>query len=100
VQYRICYPRWGNDLGCLPLYELEGLKPNDHSGPAVAGSQDGSYNLASTLIKGKGRGVVAPAVTVKHTHAVNAIAEAITILHAIAWKILKKALLKEEFEAF
>jgi hypothetical protein len=93
------YPPRGDNPGQKPLYELEGLKPNDRSGPTVPGSWDGSYNLASTLIKGKGRGVCAPAVTAAYKDAVDAIAEVGQILHSIFRHIIKKSLFREEFEA-
>jgi hypothetical protein len=66
----------------------------------VPGSWDGSYNLASTLIKGKGRGVCAPAVTAAYKDAVDAIAEVGQILHSMFWHIIKKSLFREEFEVF
>lgn len=92
-------PAQGDVPARKPLYEFEGLKPNDRSGPRVPGSWDGSYNLASTLIKGKGRGVCAPAITAAYKDAVNAISEACVLLHTIFRGVIKKSLFREEFEA-
>jgi hypothetical protein len=91
-------PARGADPERKPLYELEGLKPNDCSGPRVPGSWDGSYNLASTLVKGKGLGVCAPAITAAYKDAIDSISEACVLLHSIYRKVISKSLFREEFD--
>jgi hypothetical protein len=93
-------PAQGSNPERKPLYELEGLKRNDRSGPVILGREkDGSYNLASTLIKGKGQGQAGPAVTASYSDAVNAIAEVGILLHSVFREVIKKSVLREEFEA-
>jgi hypothetical protein len=45
-----------------PVYTLPGLKRNNRSAKVPDGSYDGSYNLASTVMKGDGKGRFLPAV--------------------------------------
>lgn len=82
----------------VPLYELEGLKPNDRSTARADGSFDGSYNLASTLVKGQGRGVAAPAITAATRTAVKRISDVTVHVHALFRDIMEVSLAKEELD--
>lgn len=85
-----------DDQGLIPLYELEGLKPNDRSANPISGSYDGSYNLASTLVKGRGRGIFAPAVTSASDYAVERIAEVNVLVHSVFRDVIEITVMKEE----
>lgn len=59
---RLAQNTWGT-AERKPFYTIPGLKRNDRSAKNHSpNSYDGSYNLASTVIKGDGQGTVAPAV--------------------------------------
>jgi hypothetical protein len=55
------------------IFNIDGLKRNDRSGPQVGQSRDGSYNLASTVLKGNGRGIVIPGQQSSYLEAIDMI---------------------------
>ena len=58
-------PAHGETPEIAPIYELPGMKENDRSAKRTnfhEHTYDGSYNLASTVMKGKGLGTFLPAV--------------------------------------
>lgn len=89
-------PPTHGDPGLLPLYQLEGLKPNKRSALPTAGSYDGSYSLAGTKVEGRGRGIYAPAVTSASSYAVSRIAEVNVLVHTIFRDVIEVTVMKEE----
>jgi hypothetical protein len=56
------------------VFNINGLKRNDRSAPQVGMSRDGSFNMASTVMKGNGQGIFMPAVQASYPEAINMIA--------------------------
>jgi hypothetical protein len=52
----------GADGTTAAICNINSLKWNDRSAPQVGMSRDGSFNLASTVIKGNGQGIFMPSV--------------------------------------
>jgi hypothetical protein len=56
------------------VFNINGLKRNDQSATQVGMSRDGSFNMASTVMKGNGQGIFMPAVQASYPEAINMIA--------------------------
>jgi hypothetical protein len=56
------------------VFNINGLKCNDWSAPQVGMSQDGSFNMASTVMKGNEQGIFIPTVQTSYPKAINMIA--------------------------
>lgn len=92
----------GDTPSIPPLYTL-GLKRNDRSGNTDGKrAYDGSYSLATTVIKGEGQGSVAPAVQANTGAAAAQIGSVLTTLHQILRLIMPKCTsrFEREIEAF
>ncbi|KAJ7713410.1 hypothetical protein B0H16DRAFT_1621186, partial [Mycena metata] len=93
--------------GCRPVGNIDevfpitdfNIKTNDRSPTNVpAGSKAGSYNLASTLLKGNGPGIVLPAAQVdtpEFTAQVSTVLRCLGVLRRI---LLRKTLSKYEYD--
>ncbi|KAJ7703712.1 hypothetical protein B0H17DRAFT_1175810 [Mycena rosella] len=93
--------------GCRPVGNMDEvfpitdfpLKPNDRSPVNVAGdSKAGSYNLASTLLKGVGPGVVLPAAQVDTPEFRGQVCTVLKSLSDLRRRLLAKTLSKFELE--
>ena len=84
-----------------PVYKIEGLKWNDRSAIPPTGSftYDGSYNLASTVLKGYGQGIVMPAVQSATVDAQVIMGAVNKCLYGLYRKIMPKMISQEEWES-
>ncbi|KAJ7723828.1 hypothetical protein DFH07DRAFT_946459 [Mycena maculata] len=92
-----CRPVGNND----PVFPISTfvLKPNDRSPVNVpSGSKAGSYNLASTVIKGIGPGVFAPAAQVDTPDFAGQVSTILQCLGRLRRYLLQKTLSKFEYE--
>lgn len=83
-----------------PIYTLPGLKRNDRSAKVAAGSYDGSYNLASTVMKGEGQGCFQPAAQTSTHEAYERIKAVTTTLHRLGRIVLRHSISKFEWQLF
>lgn len=83
-----------------PVYSFPGLKPNDRSGKVKEGSVEGSYSLASTVMKGNGCGILRPALQVSTPEAKEQISNILATLHGLYRLIVPLSISKEEWEVF
>lgn len=83
-----------------PIFELDGLKQNDRSakGASKTSSNDGSYNLASTILQGNGVGVTQPAVQSVSPEAKVSISSINKILAELYRLVLPTCVSKEELD--
>ncbi|KAG2354360.1 hypothetical protein BDR07DRAFT_1614283 [Suillus spraguei] len=92
---------WG-DRGLAPgtpaVYKLPEFKRDDRSSRPQEGSYEGSYNLASTVIKGQGQGTLAPAVQTDTWEAQNQISRILKILHDLYGIILPLSVSADEWD--
>lgn len=92
---------WG-DKGPAPstraVYQLPEFKRNDRSSKPQEGSYEGSYNLASTVIKGQGQGTLAPAVQTDTQEARHQIGSILKILHDLYALILPLSVSADEWD--
>ncbi|KAF5329323.1 hypothetical protein D9619_008910 [Psilocybe cf. subviscida] len=81
-----------------PVYELEGLKPNDRSTtrPFQDDTHDGSYSLGHTVMKGDGLGTVLPSVQANSAQAVSQISAILKTLHTLRRLVMPKCLSRFE----
>ena len=84
-----------------PVYRIEGLKRNDRSAIPPTGilTYDGSYNLASTVLKGYGQGIVMPAVQAATTDAQVTMGAVNKCLYSLYRRIMPKMISREEWES-
>jgi hypothetical protein len=92
---------WGcpaSDRRCAirPIFEMDGLKPNDRS--AKTTTNDGSYNLASTILQGNGIGVAQPAVQTTTPEAIRSTFNINNILARLYRLVLPTCISKEELD--
>lgn len=80
------------------VYKLPEFKRNDRSSRPLAGSYEGSYNLASTVIKGQGQGTLAPAVQTDTREARSQIGDILKILHKLYNHILPLSISADEWD--
>ncbi|KAF5309401.1 hypothetical protein D9619_012397 [Psilocybe cf. subviscida] len=95
-----CKPH-GKTPAISPIYELPGLKVNDRSSKRASfhhHSQDGSYSLSGTVIKGEGQGTFAPAVQANTTEARLQISSVLQTLHTLYRLVMPKCISKFEME--
>jgi len=101
---RLAKLTWGcvasrNNPSIPPIFELPGLKENDRS-PAREHlhmqSGDGSFNLASTVMKGEGMGTVLPAVQADTEQAKTQRLAILRELHTLYRLVMPKCLSKFE----
>ena len=83
-----------------PIYTLPGLKRNDRSAKVPPGSYDGSYNLASTVMKGDGQGCFLPAVQTSTHQVQEHIGAVTTTLHRLGRIVLQRSISKFEWRLF
>ena len=83
-----------------PIYTLPGLKRNDRSAKVPSESYDGSYNLASTVMKGEGQGCFLPAVQTTAPQARKHINAVTTTLHRLGRIVLQHSISKFEWLLF
>jgi hypothetical protein len=101
---RLAKLSWGcpehGSPGIRRLSRLEGLKRNARSSNVsfADDSTDGSYNLANTVLKGEGQGVVLPAVQVDTSEGTAQIGAVLKCLHALHRSVLRKCISKFEFD--
>ncbi|KAJ7021111.1 hypothetical protein C8F04DRAFT_1195792 [Mycena alexandri] len=89
----------GNTDEIFPITAFN-IKTNDRSPANVpAGSNAGSYNLASTLLKGNGPGIVLPAAQVDTPEFTAQITTLLRCLGVLRRLLLRKTLSKFEYEA-
>lgn len=83
-----------------PVYELDGLKPNDRSTtrPFQDDTRDGSYSLGHTVMKGDGLGTVLPSVQANSVQAVSQISAILKTLHTLRCLVMPKCLSRFENE--
>ncbi|KAF5323192.1 hypothetical protein D9619_013757 [Psilocybe cf. subviscida] len=83
-----------------PVYELDGLKPNDRSTtrPFQDDTRDGSYSLGHTVMKGDGLGTVLPSVQANSSQAVSQISAILKTLHTLRRLVMPKCLSRFENE--
>jgi hypothetical protein len=74
------------------------LKHNDHSRDKDPGSHDGTFSLATTIIKGKGQDSIAPAVQFNTEWGSAQITAALNVLHELCQWIMPKSISKFENE--
>jgi hypothetical protein len=94
-------PAHGETPNIVPIYELPGMKENDRSAKRTdfhEHAHDGSYNLASTVMKGEGLGTFLPAVQANTPTAMSQIATVLTVLNKLYRLITPKCLSKFEQE--
>jgi hypothetical protein len=94
-------PAHGETPEIAPIYELPGMKENDRSAKRTnfhEHAHDGSYNLASTVMKGEGLGTFLPAVQANTQTATSQIATVLTVLHTLFRLIMPKCLSRFEQE--
>lgn len=95
---RLAENTWGTKTR-EPFFTQPGLKRNDRSAKDFPeDSYDGSYNLASTVIKGDGQGTVAPAVQARTEESAVQIQEIIDDLVFMGREVLKAVCSKNEWE--
>lgn len=88
----------GNTDEVFPITHYP-IKTNDRSLANVAeGSKAGSYNLASTLLKGNGPGVVLPAAQVDTPEFAAQISTVLQCLGRLRRRLLRKTVSKYEYE--
>lgn len=83
-----------------PVYTLPGLKRNDRSPKTSTGSMNGSFNLASTVLKGDGRGCFLPAVQTSTEAAQERINAITTTLHKLGRIVLRHSVSRFEWGLF
>ena len=83
-----------------PVYTLPGLKWNNRSARVPVGSHDGSYNLASTVLKGGGQGCFLPAVQTSTAEAQKRIKDITITLHQLGRIVLRHSISKFKWELF
>jgi len=85
-----------------PLGHLEGLKRNDRSKSIASnpppGSHDGSYSLATMVLKGTGQGTVIPAVQANTEEGGPQIAAVLKTLNELHKWIMPKCISRFEYE--
>lgn len=85
--------------GQRAIFEIDGLKHNDRSAkPSDPESNDGSYNLASTILEGNGYGVAQPAVQSVAEEATHVIENINAILSQLYQLIISTCVSKEELD--
>lgn len=93
---------WGaKDSGLTydAVYKLPSLKRNERSArPSASTSFEGSYNLASTVVKGQGQGTFAPAVQSDTREARSQISAILKTLHSLYNLIMPLSISREEWE--
>ncbi|KAK7021472.1 hypothetical protein R3P38DRAFT_2533438 [Favolaschia claudopus] len=88
----------GNTDAVFPITHWP-IRTNDRSpATAPAGSKTGSYNLASTLLKGNGPGVVLPAAQVDMQDFSAQVSTVLQAASRLRRRFLRKTLSKAEFE--
>lgn len=94
-------PAHGETHKIVPIYELPGMKENDRSVKRTnfhEHAQDGSFNLANTVMKGKGLGTFLPAMQANTPAALSQITTVLTVFHTLFRLIAPKCLSKFEQE--
>jgi hypothetical protein len=82
-----------------PIFEMDGLKRNDRSAkPTNPESNDGSYNLASTIMQGNGVGIAQPAVQSVTDETVEAVEDMTGIFNQLYRLIVPTCVSKEEWD--
>ncbi|KAJ6534092.1 hypothetical protein B0H19DRAFT_1080594 [Mycena capillaripes] len=95
---RGCRPA-GNTDEVFPITHYP-IKPNDRSPTDLPpGSKEGSYNLANTLLKGIGQGVVLPAAQVDTPEFSGQVSTVLQCLSRLRRRLLRKTLSKYEYDA-
>ncbi|KAF8188550.1 hypothetical protein K438DRAFT_2019292 [Mycena galopus ATCC 62051] len=95
---RGCRPA-GNTDTVFPISDYP-LKPNDRSPTDLpSGSKEGSFNLANTLLKGIGKGVVLPAAQVDTPEFRGQLCTVLQALSRLRRLILQKTVTKLEYDA-
>jgi hypothetical protein len=77
---------------------MDGLKPNDCSGPSTDNNHDGSYNLALTILQSNGVGVSQPTSQTVSLEAVESISNINKILVSLYRLVLPTCVSKEELD--
>jgi hypothetical protein len=96
--FRGCRPH-GNTDQVFPITE-HSIRPNDRSPTDLPpGSKEGSFNFASTLLKGIGQGVVLPAAQVDTPEFSGQVSTFLQCLSRLCGRLLKKTMSKYEYEA-
>ena len=102
---RLAKLTWGCDSNVppiRPLGHLEGLKHNDRSKSIAPdlppGSHDGSYSLATTVLKGTGQGTVIPATQVNTEEGGPQITAVLKMLNELHKQIMPKCISRFEYE--
>jgi hypothetical protein len=96
--FRGCRPH-GNTDQVFPITE-HSIRPNDLSPTDLPpGSKEGSFNFASTLLKGIGQGVVLPAAQVDTPEFSGQVSTFLQCLSRLRGRLLKKTMSKYEYEA-
>jgi hypothetical protein len=80
------------------IFTLPGMTRNDRSGKARPGSNEGSYNLASTILKGHGTGILVPATQASHPQAVEIIGNVLKTIHELYRLIMPLCISREEWD--
>lgn len=75
--------RTSENFEVSPMYSFLGLKPNDHFGKVKEGSFEGSYNLASTIMKRNSCGILHPALQISILEAKEQIYDILVTLHSL-----------------
>ena len=82
-----------------PIFEMDGLKPNNRSAKTTGkATNDGSYNLASTVLQGNGVGISQPAVQTVTPEAVESTLNINKILARLYRLVLPTCISKEELD--
>ncbi|KAF8833739.1 hypothetical protein BDN67DRAFT_1072857 [Paxillus ammoniavirescens] len=93
---------WGScgdpTSSCPAIYTYPSFKRNDRSSTPANSSYAGSYNLASTVVKGQGQGTVAPAVQINTPEAGNHIRKTLHVLCDLYKHIMPLCISREEWE--
>jgi hypothetical protein len=90
-------PTHGDIPARHPIFEIDGLKQNDRSAKSNnPESNDGSYNLASTILQGNGVGIAQPAV--QSDEAVRDIKDMTPIFSELYRYIVPTCVSKEEWD--
>ncbi|KAH7905382.1 hypothetical protein BJ138DRAFT_1118520 [Hygrophoropsis aurantiaca] len=92
--------RGNSEEKIIPVYATPGLLRNDRSSEPRSGSYEGSYNLASTVMKGNGRGILRPALQVSTPEAKSQFTDILTTLHKLYQLIVPLSISKEEWDVF
>lgn len=82
-----------------PIYTLSGLRRNDRSAKVTKG-YNGSYNLASTVMKGDGKGCFLPAAQAPTAEALERINKVTSTLHHLGRIVLRHSISKFEWDLF